>query len=221
MSPHSYLLFVGASILLVLAPGPDMAYLLGRSLAQGRRAGVLAVLGINSGAYVHLIAAVTGLSAVLMASAAAFTAVKAVGALYLIWLGVQALRARPAAGPLPPVALRGAGERAVYVQGFLSCALNPKVAIFYLALLPQFVDASAGGVWAGRPWLQLLVLGLTCNMIALPMNLAMVALSARAGAALRGNPRVSVWMQRAMGATFVGLGLRLAAERAPALAAAP
>ena len=220
MSLHSYLLFVGASLLLVLAPGPDMAYLLGRSIAQGKRAGVQAVFGVNTGAYVHLAAAVTGLSAVLMASAAAFTAIKWIGALYLIWLGVRALRRPAADGPLPSVTLRGAGARAVYWQGFLSCALNPKVAMFYLALLPQFVDVRAGGVWAGRPWLQLLALGLTCNMIALPINLGMVALSAHASAALRGNPRASAWLQRALGATFVGLGLRLAVERAPVLASA-
>ena len=217
MSLHSYWLFVGASILLVLAPGPDMAYLLGRSVAQGKRAGAVAVFGVNAGAYVHLIAAVTGLSAVLMASALAFTVIKWVGATYLIWLGIMTLRAKHQDGPLPPVSLRGAGARAVFRQGFASCALNPKVAVFYLALLPQFVEPHAGGVWAGRPWLQLLVLGLTTNMIALPMNLAMVALSAHATHALRGNPRISAWLQKAMGATFVALGLRLAAERGPAV----
>jgi hypothetical protein len=113
MSLHSYLLFVGASILLVLAPGPDMAYLLGRSIAQGKRAGVLATFGVNAGAYVHLVAAVTGLSAVLIASAAAFTAIKWIGALYLVWLGVRALRAPSDTGPLPAITLRGAGSGAV------------------------------------------------------------------------------------------------------------
>jgi threonine/homoserine/homoserine lactone efflux protein len=220
MTLHSYLLFVGASIVLVFVPGPDMAYLLARSVAQGRKAGVLAALGINAGAYVHLIAAVSGLSALLMTSALAFSAVKAVGALYLIWLGVGALRlkAEAEAGPLPPVALRGAGARAVFWQGFLSDALNPKVAMFYLAFLPQFVDPHAGGVWAGRPWLQFLVLGLTCNMIALPFNIPLALLAGHASQALRGNPKVSAWLRKAMGATFLGLGLKLAAERAPSAA---
>ena len=216
MSLHSYILFVGASILLVLAPGPDLAYMLGRCVAQGKRAGYLAALGVNAGAYVHLTAAVTGLSAVLMASALAFTVIKWVGAAYLVWLGVMALRAQGRDGPLPPVSLRGKGARAVFWQGFASCALNPKVAMFYLALLPQFVEPHAGGVWAGRPWLQLLVLGLTTNMIALPIDMAVVALSAHATQTLRGNPKISAWLQKAMGATFVALGLRLAAERAPA-----
>jgi threonine/homoserine/homoserine lactone efflux protein len=215
MSLHSYLLFVGASVLLCLAPGPDMGYLLSRCVAQGRRAGVTAVFGINAGAYVHLVAAVTGLSAVLMASSLAFSAIKWIGAAYLIWLGIATLRSPAAKGPLPAVALRGAGGRAVFWQGFANCALNPKVAMFYLALLPQFVEPHAHGIWAGRPWLQLLALGVTTNMVALPINLALVAVSSRATAALRGNPAVSAWLQRAMGATFVGLGLRLAAERAP------
>jgi threonine/homoserine/homoserine lactone efflux protein len=88
--------------------------------------------------------------------------------------------------------------------------------VFYLALLPQFVEPHAAGVWAGRPWLQLLALGLTTNMVAIPINLGLVAISSQATAALRGNPKVSAWLQRAMGATFIALGLRLAAERAPA-----
>ena len=222
MSLHSYLLFVGASLLLCLAPGPDTAYLLGRCIAQGKRAGVIAAFGVNAGAYVHLIAAVTGLSAVLLASALAFTVIKWIGALYLVWLGVMALRARSSSGPLPEISLRGSGGRAVFWQGVANCALNPKVAMFYLALLPQFVEPHANGVWAGRPWLQLLVLGLTTNMVALPYCLLLVSVSAHATRTLRGNPKLSAWLQRAMGATFVGLGLRLAAERAPhALASSP
>jgi threonine/homoserine/homoserine lactone efflux protein len=216
MSLHSYLLFVVASIVLVFVPGPDMAYLLARSLAQGKRAGVLAALGINAGAYVHLIAAVTGLSALLMASALAFTVFKVAGALYLVWLGVQALRARSSETPLPNIELKGAGAGSVFWQGFLSDALNPKVAMFYLAFLPQFVNANASGVWAGRPWLQFLVLGLTCNMIALPFNIPIALAAGHISEALRRSPRVGTWLQRAMGVTFVGLGVRLAAERTPA-----
>jgi threonine/homoserine/homoserine lactone efflux protein len=215
---HSYLLFVAASIILVFVPGPDMAYLLARSIAQGKRTGVLAVLGINAGAYVHLIGAVTGLSALLMASALAFSLVKIVGAPYLIWLGVQALRARPTDSALLQVELKGAGARSVFWQGFLSDALNPKVAMFYLAFLPQFVDPHAAGVWTGRPWLQFLALGLTCNMIALPINIAIALAAGQISSALRRSPRLGAWLQRGMGLTFVGLGLRLVAERAPVAA---
>lgn len=204
----SYGLFVLASLILILVPGPDMLFMLGRSIAQGRRAGLVAAFGINAGGYVHLTAAITGLSAILLTSALAFAIVKWIGAAYLLYLGISALRDRTgalslAAGDLPAKSLR-----AVFVQGFLSDVLNPKVAVFFLALLPQFVDLKAG-----HPVVQLLLLGLTANMLAIAVNLILVLLSAGISQSLRGNPRIAGRLQRAMGLLFIGLGVRLATEK--------
>jgi len=139
MSIENYLLFIGAGLILILVPGPDMIYLLSRCIAQGRRAGVLAALGINAGGYVHLTAAITGLSAILLTSALAFTAVKWAGAAYLIYLGVGALRSRTGPVSVSTKGLTGQSARAIFWQGFISDVLKPKVAIFFLALLPKFV----------------------------------------------------------------------------------
>ena len=209
MSLHTYLLFVASCVVLVLVPGPDMAYMLTRTIAQGRRAGSMAALGINAGSYVHLAAAVAGLSALLLASSAAFTAVKWLGAAYLVYLGVSALVRREPLANLAGGEIGGRSLRAVFWQGFWSDVLNPKVAIFYVALLPQFVDADAG-----HATLQLLLLGLTGNMIGIVINLGLVAAAARLTGRLRRSERVALWLRRAMGLLFIGLGARLAVQKA-------
>jgi threonine/homoserine/homoserine lactone efflux protein len=205
---HSYLLFVGASIVLVIAPGPDMVYMLARCIAQGRRAGVLAAVGFNLGGYVHLTAAVLGLSAILATSALAFSVVKWLGAAYLVYLGIAALRSKQGALVICANGLVNCNAATILRQAFLSDVLNPKVALFFLALLPQFVDTTAS-----HPTLQILVLGVTVNMIALPINILLVYLSARLTATLRSRPEISGCLQKAMGALFVALGLQLAFER--------
>jgi threonine/homoserine/homoserine lactone efflux protein len=202
---QTYLLFIAAVVVLVLAPGPDMLYMLTRTIAQGRRAGVLAAVGINVGAYVHVLAAVLGISAILATSSVAFTVVKWLGAAYLVWIGLQALRS----GPLNletgnSVHLNG---RAIFWQGFLSDVLNPKVAIFFLAFLPQFVE-----VGSGNETRQLLLLGVTCNVIAISINLALVYFAGIATAGLRRNRKLALWLNRAMGTVFIALGIRLARE---------
>jgi threonine/homoserine/homoserine lactone efflux protein len=205
---HNYLLFVFASFVLMIVPGPDMAYMLARCIAQGRRAGILAALGFNLGGYVHLTAAALGLSTILATSAVAFTVVKWLGAGYLIYLGVSAIWSNQ--GPLtinPGTAPRDG--RTIFWQAFLSDALNPKVAMFFLALLPQFVDAKAP-----HPTLQIILLGVTVNMIGLPTNILLVLCSARLTESLRQNASISRWLQRGLGALFVALGLRLAVEKA-------
>jgi threonine/homoserine/homoserine lactone efflux protein len=204
----SYGLFIVAGLALILVPGPDMLFMLGRSIAQGRRAGVVAAFGINAGGYVHLTAAITGLSAILLTSALAFTIVKWAGAAYLVYLGISALHDRAGALSLSGGEVPAKRLRAIFVQGFLSDVLNPKVAVFFLALLPQFVDLKAG-----HPVAQLLVLGLTVNMLAIIVNLILVMLSARISRKLRGNPRTARRLQSAMGVLFIGLGARLATER--------
>lgn len=209
MSLHAYLLFVAASVVLVLVPGPDMAYILTRTVAQGRRAGSMAALGINAGAYVHLASAIAGLSALLLASATAFTIVKWAGAAYLCYLGVRALMSREAVTNLTDSEISGRSLRAIFWQGFWSDVLNPKVAIFYVALLPQFID-----VQAGHTTLQLVLLGVTGNMIAIAINLWLVAIAAQLTGKLRRSERIALWLQRAMGVLFIGLGVRLAAQKA-------
>lgn len=208
MSLHTYLLFLFAAFALILVPGPDMIYLLGRCVAQGRRAGILSAIGFNLGGYVHLTAAVLGLSAILATSALAFTIVKWIGAAYLIYLGLSALWSK--AGPLaidgPERGSRNG--RTILWQAFLSDVLNPKVALFFLALLPQFVDRNAA-----HPTLQILLLGVTVNVIGLPTNIALACCSARLTAMLRRNQSASQWLQRGLGGLFVALGLRIAIER--------
>lgn len=205
MSLHSYLLFLVAAVGLILVPGPDMIYMLGRCVAQGRKAGILSAIGFNLGGYVHLTAAVLGLSAILATSATAFTIVKWVGAGYLIYLGITAL-----CGKSGPLVIDGqqAGSRngrTILWQAFLSDVLNPKVALFFLALLPQFVDRTAA-----HPTLQIILLGVTVNAIGLPTNIALACCSARVTEALRRNQSASQWLQRGLGALFVALGLRIA-----------
>ena len=209
MDLHTYLLFLGAVVVLVLLPGPDMAYMLARTVAQGRRAGVVAAIGINVGAYVHVLAAVFGLSAVLATSATAFTIVKTAGAGYLIWIGLRMLLARP--GPSSdrsPEAARMSDPR-IFWEGFLCDVLNPKVAIFFLAFLPQFVEVDS----ARSVTHQLLVLGVTVNVVAVVMNIALVFVASAATNALRKRTRAVQWLDRSAGALFIALGLRLARER--------
>jgi threonine/homoserine/homoserine lactone efflux protein len=208
MTLENYLLFVGASLVLIPIPGPDMLYMLGRCIAQGRRAGLVAALGINAGAYVHLIAAVTGISAILLTSSVAFTTVKWIGAVYLIYLGVNVLRHGGRGLEVSVERLNGRSLKAIFLQGFLSDALNPKVAVFFLAFLPQFVNVQAGHAIA-----QLCVLGLTVNMLAIVVNCLIVAISAHVSQRLRKNARVIRWLHKGMGLMFIGLGTRLATEK--------
>jgi threonine/homoserine/homoserine lactone efflux protein len=140
---HDLGLFVVAGLLLNVTPGADTLYIVGRSTVQGWKAGAVAALGIGAGCLVHTLAAALGLSAILATSANAFAIVKWIGAAYLVWLGIAMLRSRPAAAlpdarPAPPVALSR-----IFVQGLLTNVLNPKVALFFLAFLPQFIAADA------------------------------------------------------------------------------
>ncbi|TCP11024.1 threonine/homoserine/homoserine lactone efflux protein [Crenobacter luteus] len=199
--------FVAASVMLNLIPGPDTLFIVGQSVARGRRAGVLSALGIGAGALSHTALAAAGLSAVLATSALAFEAVKLAGALYLVWLGVQSFRAGRAtsAGPAEAVALSSA---ALFRQAWLTNLLNPKVALFFLAFLPQFVAPGAGGA-------PFVLLGLTFVATGTLWGLALALSAARLGALLRGGA-ASAWLNRACGALFVGLGVQLLLSRSHA-----
>lgn len=207
---HTYLVFIGAAFILVIAPGPDMAYMLARTVAQGRAAGFLAAAGINTGAYVHVLASVGGLTAILAASSVAFTTIKWMGACYLVWIGVRALTSKSDVLNVEATTMKRTRRSAIFWQGFWSDVLNPKVAIFFLAFLPQFVDVTNQTLSVTK---QLLLLGVTCNVVAICTNLALVCFASAMTNRLRKSQQIVAWMQKAMGAVFVALGIRLASQR--------
>jgi len=194
--------FVAVAVVVIVTPGVDMALVTRNALLYGRRAAVLTALGINVGIFFWVMAAALGLAAVVAASAAAFTAIKFAGALYLIYLGLQALRARAHDG----LSVRGAPTgRSAFRQGIVSNLLNPKIAVFFTSLLPQFVgsDPAAG---------HLLLLGLLFNVMGVVWLLAYATAAAR-GRSVLARPRIRRWLDRVSGVVLIGLGTRLAFER--------
>ena len=208
MSLDSYLLFVFASIILCIVPGPDMIFLLSRTLAQGKKAGIAAAIGINVGAYLHLFAAVLGISAILASSAYAFTIIKWLGAAYLVYIGIKILLSKQGSVIIDERDIKKQNLRKIFWQGFLSDALNPKVAIFFLAFLPQFVSPASE-----NRTLQILFLGITVNVIAILINLVLVYFSSTLTSRLRENTSISKWLNKIMGSIFILLGLKLASEK--------
>lgn len=198
--------FFTAAILLNLAPGPDIAFILGQTVRGGRWAGFAAMFGIWTGAFGHVLMAAAGLSAIIATSAAAFSMVKWGGAAYLIWLGVNALRQGGGSFVSEPAAL---GQRAlpIFRQGVVVALLNPKVAVFFLAFLPQFVVAGSGPVWA-----QLFLHGVLIIGVAVFVEPPVVIAGEKLTAAIRNNARFGLWLQRSLGGLFIALGLRLALE---------
>jgi threonine/homoserine/homoserine lactone efflux protein len=196
-------LFVAAGLLLNITPGPDTAYIVGRSVQLGWRGGAAAALGIGAGCLVHIVAAAVGLSALLAASSTAFVVVKYAGAGYLCYAGLRMLVSRSQADAAQAPA-EVATTRAVFWQGALTNALNPKVALFFLAFLPQFVDAAS----RNKP-MAFLLLGLLFNVNGTIWNLGVAAFAARMGRAFR-TSAMSAWVGRALGGMFVYLGVRLA-----------
>ena len=207
---HSLWLFVLSGVLLNITPGPDTAYIVGRSVQIGWRGGVAAALGISAGCLVHVFAAAIGLSALLAASSVAFTAIKWIGAAYLIYTGIRMLLA-PAPSPATEniTVARVTTLRQVFWQGALTNALNPKVALFFLAFLPQFVDAEAPGKAAA-----FIVLGLIFIGTGTLWGLGVAAFAAKAAGRIRQSGRALLWLNRALGAMFVGLGVRVAMMQA-------
>ncbi|ULR46601.1 LysE family translocator [Rhizobium sp. K102] len=199
-----WLAFLSAAVLLNLSPGPDIAFILGHTMRGGKRAGFSALFGVWSGACLHVLMAALGLSAVLAASAVAFSAVKWVGAAYLVWLGIQALRAG-GGGSLMKAAREQMPVGKIYRQGILVSLLNPKVAIFFLAFLPQFVVEGAGPAWA-----QLMLHGGLIIGVAAFIEPPLVLLGGRLADMLKNNREIERWLDRGLGALFVALGVRLA-----------
>jgi threonine/homoserine/homoserine lactone efflux protein len=204
--PAHFLTFAAATLVLNLTPGPDMMYIIARSLGQGRRAGLVSALGITGGCLFHAFAATVGIAALLRSWPIAFEVVRYAGAVYLVYLGVRLLtRQRPEGkvtddAPSAPLA-------AIFRQGVITNILNPKVALFFLAFLPQFVVPARGSAV-----LQLAVLSLYFIFSTTILNLAVALLSGVAGDFLRRGRNIAL-MERASGAVFIGLGLRVGLAR--------
>ncbi len=196
--------FFSAAFLLVISPGPDIIFILGQTLGGGRRTGFAAMFGVQSGALVHALFAALGLSAILAASATIFQVVKWVGAAYLVWLGIQSLRG---AGDtfMRETGQPGLPARRVYMQGILVSLLNPKVGIFFLAFLPQFVVEGVAPAWA-----QMLLHGVLVVAVAVVLEPWLVLAGDRLARTLRSRPRIGLWLERMLGGVLIALGLRLA-----------
>jgi len=202
------LLFIAAGWLLNLTPGPDVLYIVTNSLRSGARAGVVAGLGITTGCFVHIFAAAVGVGALLATSAIAFTVLKWIGAAYLLWIGAKILlsRAPQATTDLAAVAAAEASKplKAIFMGGFWTNVLNPKVAIFFLAFVPQFIAPGTE-----NKALAFVLLGVLFNLNAIPVNSGWAlaaAWMARRDAVQRGMH----WLDRAAGAMFIAFGLKLA-----------
>jgi threonine/homoserine/homoserine lactone efflux protein len=207
MIPFSeLLLFAGAALLLVLTPGPNMIYLLSRSLCQGSRAGVISLFGVAAGFLVHMLAAAVGLTALFMAVPFAYEALKWAGAAYLLWLAWQAVRPG-AVSPFQTRELPPDPPRKLFLMGFLTNVLNPKVAVFYLSLLPQFVDPGRGSVFA-----QSVVLGGVQIAISFSVNLVIAVSAAAIAAWFARNPLWLAAQRWIMGGVLAALAVRLALE---------
>ena len=199
-------LFIISGLLLNLTPGPDTAYIVGRSVQSGWRGGAAAALGISTGCLVHVFAAAIGLSALLAASSAAFTVVKWAGAGYLCFIGVKMLLSRPRRPATDAAPAGGAIPlRQIFWQGALTNALNPKVALFFLAFLPQFVAADAP-----HKAVAFVALGLIFIFNGTLWCLGVAALAASAAGRVRQSGQALLWIDRALGGLFIYLGARVA-----------
>jgi len=201
---HDFFVFLATGIVLNLTPGQDTFYILGRAISQGRGAGIASVMGISAGALVHTLAAALGLSALLAASASAFLAVKLAGAAYLIYLGARMFFTRTSAVSLSEN-FPSSGFYPVFRQGVLTNVLNPKVALFFLAFMPHFIAASSP-----NKFLAFIALGLCFVTTGTIWCLCLAWFASLLGDRLRGS---AAFLNRAAGALFVLLGIRLASAR--------
>ncbi len=206
IDPNLLVGYLLASLVLVLTPGPDMAFVLAQTISGGARRGWAATMGVFTGAAVHILAAAAGVAALVAANPALFTVLRVIGALYLLWLGFHAIRA----------ALRGQGGlgdggapttslAAAWRQGFVTNLLNPKVGLFFLAFVPLFVDPARSA-----PWVQMLILGPLLPLMSIPFFAVLIAGASRIAARLRASS-AGRWLDGAAGTLFVGLGVRLLA----------
>jgi threonine/homoserine/homoserine lactone efflux protein len=205
---HSYWLFVLSGLLLNMVPGQDTLYIVGKSISQGRRAGIISVFGISTGCLVHTLAAAFGLSAILAASSHTFIVIKFIGAAYLMYLGIRMFFDDAAGNKRTTDTPAPASGWIIFRQGILTNILNPKVAIFFLAFLPQFID-----VHSGSKVIPFIILGLTFIFNGTLWCMALVWFASAFSRRFRERPPTGSWLKRAAGALFMGLGLKLAIEK--------
>lgn len=204
---NELLLFAGAALLMVLTPGPNMIYLISRSICQGRRAGFISLLGIIAGFLVHMFAAAVGLTALFLAVPLAYEVLKWAGAAYLLYLAWHAVKPG-ARSPFEARQLPEEPPARLFLMGFLTNALNPKIAVFYLSIFPQFVSPEHGSVF-----MQSIVLGLTQITVSFTINLAIALSAASLASWFVRNPRWLAAQRYVMGFVLAGLAVRLAAEQ--------
>jgi RhtB (resistance to homoserine/threonine) family protein len=201
-------LFCLAVLLLNATPGPDTAYIVGRSVAQGRAAGLVSALGISLGCCVHALASALGLSAILAASATAFAVIKLAGGAYLVYLGIRMMLSRPAKNTDSAAVANVRSLRRIFWQAVITNVLNPKVILFFLAFIPQFVRADVQ-----QKTLAFLLLGMVFVAISTCWNSGTAFLAGTLARRAGRSPAVKLWLERSVGAAFVALGLRLAFTR--------
>ncbi len=202
------LAFTMAALLITATPGPDNLMVLGMGMSKGRRQGMAFGLGCAVGCLSHTLLAVLGVSALVAASPLAFSALKWIGGGYLVWLGVNALRSAGQGAKVSDVESGQAPARELFFKGMLANAINPKVVLFFLSFLPQFVVPEQGGIG-----LQLGILGVVFAVQAGVLFAALAYFAGSIGAWLTRRPHASVWLDRMAGAVFVGLGLRMVTSR--------
>lgn len=219
-STSYWLLFFSAAFAINISPGPDLIYILSKTIAQGKKIGIVSSLGVCTGALVHVFAAALGLSAILATSAIAFSIVKYVGAAYLIYLGIQALRSKGISFDTSTVNTSVVDSSVVdtlakketktmlwkaFRQGVLIDILNPKVAIFFMAFLPQFIRPEMGSTSS-----QMLLLGFLVILVAIIVEFSIVLTAAQTTNFFRKNRHFSIWLDQVLGSILIGLGIRLA-----------
>ena len=205
---HHYWLFIATAIILVITPGQDTFFILGRSLSGGRSAGIAAALGITAGSVVHTFAAALGLSALLATSPYAFMTVKLAGAAYLVYIGIRALATRASGLPGGDTPVADDGRWSAFRQGVLSNLLNPKVALFFLALMPQFIEATSTYKVGA-----FLALGLSFVTLGVAWCLVLAIAAAKLRGAFVRRPSMANVLNKMAGAMFIALGLKLATAR--------
>lgn len=200
----NFWMFALAALMLNITPGNDMLYVITRSTAQGTKAGILSSLGIMAGCMVHIVAAVVGLSAIIAQSAIAFNIIKYAGAAYLIYLGIRSLMSKKKNFQINQ-SINKQSYGKLFWQGVLTNVLNPKVALFFLAFLPQFIDMKGAGVH----W-QILLLGSWFNIGGTLVNIVVAVLFGKIGAWLNNSPRFVLWQERITGTILIALGIKVA-----------